>query len=394
MSNPSLPILIVGAGPVGLCLALALNRRGVPCHVFEALPELSDEARASTFHPATLEMFAEWGVIEPVLAAGHKVDRLMYWERETLTCLGEFPYRLIANDTPYPFRLQLPQCELTRLVKPLVEDLAPGTVHLAHTLTAFEQHPDGVEATFATPNGPVTWRGAYLCAADGARSTVRKQLNLRFDGLTYPDRFLLAATDLDFRPWFPALGPVNYIFDPEEWVIILHLPDVVRVVFQAGPDEDETAIVQTPAVRARLDRFLGRSVPYTIHKVSLYSVHQRVAETFRCGRILLAGDAAHINNPAGGLGMNSGIHDAHHLAEALYRVWHGGPETALDDYATARRHVAQTFIHQHTAESYAAMVVRDPAERQRRNAHYRALAADPAQARAFLLKAAMLEHRI
>ncbi len=394
MTNPNLPVLIVGAGPVGLCLALALNRLGVPCHVFEALPELSTEARASTFHPATLEMFAAWGVIEPVLAAGHRVDRLMYWERETLQCLGEFRYELIANDTPYPFRLQLPQCELTRLVKPIIEAVAPGTVHMAHTLSGFRQADGQVEATFTTPHGEVTWRGAYLCACDGARSTVRKQLNLRFDGLTYPDRFLLAATDLDFRPWFPALGPVNYIFDPNEWVIILHLPEVVRVVFQAGPQEDETVITQPSAVRARIDRFLGREAPYTIHKVSLYSVHQRVAETLRVGRVLLAGDAAHINNPAGGLGMNSGLHDAHHLAHALHAIWQGAAETVLDDYAQTRRQVAQTFIHQHTAENYAAMVVRDPVERQRRNAHYRALAADPAQARAFLLKAAMLEHRL
>jgi 3-(3-hydroxy-phenyl)propionate hydroxylase len=394
MQNTSLPVIIVGAGPVGLSLALALARKGVPFQIFEAMPELSDEARASTFHPATLEMFAEWGVIDDVLALGHKVDRLMYWERESLQCLGEFDYKLIANDTPYPFRLQLPQCELTRILKPIIETLSPGSVHMAHTLTVFRDEGDYVSATFNTPLGEKTVTGAYLCATDGSKSTVRKQLNLGFSGLTYPDRFLLAATDLDFRPLFPNLGQVNYIFDPEEWVIILHLPDVVRVVFQAGPDEDEVAITKPESVRERIDRFIGQSANYTIRKVSIYSVHQRVADTFRVGRVLLAGDAAHINNPAGGMGMNSGIHDVRLLAGALEKVWLGDASAALEDYAQIRRKAAMEMIQRHTHENYAAMVVRDPIARHKRNKRYRAMAADPVKAREYLLKAAMLEERI
>ena len=388
------PVLIVGAGPVGLCLALALTRKGIPWQLFEARPDLNEEARASTFHAATLEMFAEWGVIEPVATRGNRIDKLMYWERETLQCLGEFNYNTIAADTAYPFRLQLPQCELTRVLKPFLDDLSPGSLHMGHEFTSFVDRGDGVDATFRTPTGDRTVKGTYLCAADGSRSDVRRQLGLGFSGLTYPDRFLLAATDLDFRPLFPGLGLVNYIFDPEEWIIILHLPDVVRIVFQAGPDEVEEDIIRPESVRARIDRFVGRKTDFKIHKISIYSVHQRVADTLRAGRTLLLGDAAHINNPAGGMGMNSGIHDAHALAAAFDEVRQTGSEVALDEYAHVRREAALNSIQRHTSEGYAAMVVRDPAKRHERNEEYRAMAADPLRAREFLLKASMLEHRI
>lgn len=388
-----LPILIIGAGPVGLSLALALARRGVRVEVFEALPELSDEARASTFHPPTLEMFAEWEVIDAVLAQGHTVRSLEYWERATREHVARFDYALIANDTPYPFRLQLPQSRATRSLLPHIQQRPYARVHFNHRLMGITQTAGGVTAEFETPTGPLTVEGTYIIGADGSRSTVRKLLNLSFEGLTYPDRFLLVPCDVDLQPIFPGLGPVNYIFDPEEWIIILHLPEVVRVVFQIKPAEDEAEILRPDAVHARLRRLVGAQ-PFTIKGTSIYSVHQRVAETFRVGRVLLAGDAAHINNPAGGMGMNSGIHDAHKLAQALIEVLNGGADSALDDYARVRRTWAVERVQRHTHETYSAMVVKDEARRLARNARFRALAADPRAAREYLLQASMLDERI
>lgn len=367
--------------------------QGLPAQVFEALPELSPEARASTFHPPTLEMFAEWGVIDPVLAQGHKVGRLQYWERATRHLVADFDYALIAGDTPYPYRVQLPQCEVTRILKPLVEADPHGAVFMSHQLVRFDDKGDCVEATFETPDGIKTVRGLYLCGADGSRSTIRKQLGLTFEGLTYPDRFLLIPSDINLKPLFPGLGPVNYFFDTEEWVIILHLPDVVRIVFQIRPEEDEAEILTAASLGARMQRLVG-DTPFTLKGPSIYSVHQRVAEKFRVGRVILLGDAAHINNPAGGMGMNSGIHDAHNLADKLGRVLTGEPDTLLDQYAAERRAWAVNKVQRHTHEVYSAMVVRDEAARQARNAHYRALAANPQTAREYLLKASMVEERI
>jgi len=379
------PIIIIGAGPVGLCLARALQLKGVPVQVFEQLPELSPEARASTFHPPTLEMFAEWGVIDEVLAQGYQVRSLEYWERATRQRVAKFDYALIAQDTPYPFRLQLPQSRVTRLLLPPLADC----VHFNHTLIAITHDASGVTATFKTPGGAKIFEGAFIVGADGSRSTVRKLLGLKFEGLTYPDRFLLVPCEADLTQAFPGLGPVNYVFDPEEWIIILHLPEVVRVVFQIKPDESEGVVLRAESISARMRKLLDNA-PFALKTPSIYSVHQRVAETFRVGRILLAGDAAHINNPAGGMGMNSGIHDAHQLAEALAQ----NDDALLDDYARVRRQWAIEKVQSHTHETYSAMIVRDEAERLARNQRYAQLAADRVRARAYLLKASMLEERI
>ncbi|NWF70652.1 MAG: FAD-dependent monooxygenase [Chloroflexi bacterium] len=387
-----MPVLIVGAGPVGLSLALALQKLGVAVQVFEALPELSAEARASTFHPATLELFAAWGVLDALLARGYRVHSLQYWERSTRQKVAEFDYGLIAGDTPYPFRLQCPQSILTRILKPTVERAAP--VYMDHTLVSLRDAGDYVEATFATPQGTKTVRGSYLCGADGARSTTRRELGLSFEGMTYADRFLLVATDIDFQPLFPGMGAVSYVFDPQEWVIILHLPDATRVVFRIRDDEDEHAIRAESALRARLRGFLGTEMAYAIKSHSLYSVHQRVADTFRVGRVLLLGDAAHINNPVGGFGMNSGIHDAHFLAPRLQRVLSGASHALLDEYAAKRRAYALHHVQQSTAQNYAQMSAAAADQRRARDAELRATAADPTRTRAYLLRASMLEDRI
>ncbi|HEX2622910.1 MAG TPA: FAD-dependent monooxygenase, partial [Phototrophicaceae bacterium] len=333
----TLPILIIGAGPVGLALAVALQRQGIPCQVYEQLDDLSPEARASTFHPSTLEMFAEWGILDAVVARGFRVDSMQFWERDGHELLAQLEYCHIADDTPYPFRLQCPQSVVTRLLKPIIETAQPGTVHMGHTLTRFEDHGDHVTACFATIDGEVVVEGAYLCGADGSKSLVRKQLDLSFEGMTYQDRFLLVASDIDFKRIYQQFGAVSYIFDPDEWVIVLQLPDMTRTVFQVHPHEQDADILQPAAVYERFAKFAGTEVIPQLHGISIYSVHQRVAETFRVGRVLLLGDAAHINNPMGGMGMNSGIHDAHCLSGYLTQVMNGGHDSLLDDYSARRR---------------------------------------------------------
>ncbi len=388
------PVLIAGAGPVGLSLAVALIHQGIPVEVFEALPELSTEIRASTFHPATLEMFAEWGVVKNVLTQGQMVDRLTYWERSTRAKIAEFHYSAIAADTTFPYRLQCPQSVLTRILRPLVEQSPLANVHMAHKLVAFEDSGTHVETRFETPTGHVTMQGAYLCGTDGSRSVVRKQLGLSFEGKTYEDRFLLIGTDLDLTPYFPEIGPVNYMYDPKEWVIILHLPDVVRIVFRLREDEGAAEAMMETAVRQRIARFLETEADYNIKHISNYNVHQRVAETFRVGRVLLAGDAAHINNPSGGMGMNSGIHDAYHLAPKLAAVLTGEPDSLLDKYSRERRQVAMQMVQNYSDKNYRDLAAQSTAEREKRNAMMRATAADPVKARAYLLRASMLDERI
>lgn len=394
MGDP-LPILIVGAGPVGLSLATALAKQGLTIALFEALPELSTEIRASTFHPATLELFAEWGVVDALLDNGQRVDQLMYWERSTRQRIAAFDYHLLAQDTPFPFRLQCPQHIATRVLKPLLEQSEFATVFMGHRYLDHVDHGTHVEARFETADSTIiTVKGAYLCGSDGSRSAVRKQLQLPFEGMTYEDRFLLVGADLNLTPYFPNIGPVNYMFDPEEWVVILHLPDLVRIVFRMQAHEQEEEALQETAVRQRVARFLGQDVPFNILMTSVYKVHQRVADRFRVGRTLLLGDAAHINSPAGGMGMNSGIHDAHNLADKLTRVMAGGSEALLDQYNAERHAVAQNLIKIQSDRNYKDWTAKDDTYRLRRNTELREAAADPKKARAYLLKMSMMTDRI
>jgi 3-(3-hydroxy-phenyl)propionate hydroxylase len=394
IKSPSL--LIAGAGPVGLSLALALSRRGIAVRVREAQSGLGSEARASTWHPPTLEMLREWGVADAIIARGFQVDRLQYWERETRTRVAEFNYARIAGDTPFPFRLQCPQSAVTPILLDALRATGLADVRFDHSLTGFETGPDGVVATFDTPAGPRAETSDYLVGADGARSAVRKGLGLSFEGATYTDRFLLIATRFDFTPIFPGMGPVSYIFDPHEWVILMRLPEVVRVVFRLAEDEDEAVALTDNAIQNRFAHLIGiQTGPVPILQRSTYTVHRRVADTFRHGRVVLAGDAAHVNNPTGGMGMNSGIHDAHALATAFGAIAEGGdPDAALDAYATERRRVALELVQQVTDQSSRWMNARDLNERLERNAVLRAEAADPVRHRAHLLRAAMLDARI
>lgn len=389
-----LPIIIVGAGPVGLSLAAALAHRGIPAHVYEQGAELSTEARASTFHPPTLEIFAEWGLADKLLAAGHRVHCLQYWERESRELIAEFNYQAIANDTAYPFRLQCPQSILTRLLKPHLEAHPLSDVYMNHRFLGYEDLGTHIIARFETPEGEKTVEGRFLCAADGAHSSVRDAMGIDFEGKTYRDRFLLIATNIDFKPIFPQIGSVAYLFDPKEWVILLQLPDISRMVFRIPQDADAHAVQEISALKERIQRFIGIDFDFTIHSSSIYNVHQRVAAQFYKGNAILLGDAAHINNPMGGVGMNSGIHDAQYLAGIIQRILKGESIALLQDYEDARRGYALNHIQEQTDKNYHDMSAEDETYREARNQAFRSIAADPVKLRVYLLKTSMLTERL
>jgi len=382
-------VLIIGAGPVGLSLALSLAREGIKVTVLEAQNQLSDEARASTIHPPTLEFWRDLGVADRVVDAGIRVDRLQYWERGSRELLAEFDYSLISKDTAYPFRLQCPQATVIPLLAAELQ-AAGGKILFGHKLIGIAQDAEGVNASIVGPEGAYQSRCSWLAGCDGASSAVRQSLEIPFPGKTYEDRFLLTSTNLELDPVYPGIGPVAYIFDPREWVIVMQVPGATRVVFRLHPEEDAAAAQEPSALRARLDRFVGSSLNYGIHSSRIYRVHQRVADQFRKGRILLAGDAAHINNPAGGMGMNSGVHDARDLGIAFIELFREGDDSALDRYAANRRAIAAEGVQTHTDQHYGELSTTQEAQRQARNQAYRSAAQDPETARKWVLERAML----
>ena len=396
MTNQQLPVLISGAGPTGLTLALALGKAGYKVEVFEAEQQLADEIRASTIHAATLEYWDSLGVAERIIAKGKKSQTLQFYERASGECVATFDYALIAGDTKFPFRLQCPQNLVTRELLPAALETGNVNVHMAHAVQRFVDNGDSVTLYVDTPQGEEkAVVGSYLCACDGPRSPERIQLGIQFpDVSVYEDRFLLIGTDLDLQTIYPGIGPVAYFYDPDEWIICMELPTMTRTIFRIPPDVDTTDLKSEASCRQRLAKVVGNKTDYEIKVVNYYSVLQRAAETFRVGRVCLAGDAAHLNNPTGGQGLNSGAQDAAMLAEKLISVLEGGPETALDEYSRVRRDYHRNMVQQKAARNYADLVLTDQEDRAKRNEAMKAMAQDPEQARAYLLRASMLDHRI
>ena len=366
-------VIVAGAGPVGLTAALTLHRLGVDVTVLEAGDALATESRASTFHPPSLEMLADLGVLPALLAQGLVSPRFQYRERGG-GVIAELDMGLLAGDTPYPFRLQCEQSKLTRLLLPL---LPPGTVHFGQRVDGLAQDSAGV-----TVHAGDTFRGDWLIGADGANSAVRRSLfGDAFEGITYPDRFLVGSTDEDLTALLPGIAEVNYLFDPVEWLVVLRTPDHWRVLLPTPPDTPDDV------EKARLaDRLLGVADPgrpWRVAHTTLYRVHQRVAASFRAGRVLLAGDAAHINNPLGGMGMNSGIHDAVLLSRALVE----GDDDAVTATATARRDVARNYVQKSTHSNWEKLRAGGASAYAD---ELRALAADPVAARTYLLRSSMI----
>ncbi len=385
------PILVVGAGPVGLITALRLAAQRLPVLLVEREPTLPQDLRASTFHPPTLEMLDELDLTAGLLARGLRTPTWQVRWHETGE-KAEFDLAVLAGDTRYPFRLQVEQRVLCALAaeraraEPLV-DLRFGC-----ELVSLTQNADRVDAVLRDAHGAtVAVRTPYLLACDGARSTVRSLLGLGFEGLTYPETTILATTTFPFEEHLPGLSNVNYCWYAQGTFSLLKLPDTWRVSLYADEGESAERAATPQAVAAKLQRIVATPAPYPIGEVRPYRIHQRIVDDYRRGRVLLAGDAAHLNSPSGGMGMNGGIHDAWNLTEKLPRVLRGeAPAALLDTYTTGRRVVALDDILRQAHANRLRMQQRDPAYRRAELARLQAIAADPRQAREHLLQTSMI----
>ena len=267
-------------------------------------------------------------------------------------------------------------------------------VMMATAFTGFDQDMDGVTAFIENEAGEKDrLRGRYIVSCEGARSIVRKECAIAFEGFTYPDRTLNIEVAYDFKKHGYTVR--NYISDPEEWSNLFHWkgpPERWRVHFPTDPDDDPDALTAPEAMQQRLQRFLPTGKPFDIVGCNLYTVHQRVAAKFRRGRAILAGDSAHVNSPIGGMGLNSGVHDAFNLADKLAAIWRGvGDETLLDRYERQRRHIAVQHTQQQTIRNKKLLAEKDPAVRRRNHDELRRHASDPQLARKFLLRTSLIE---
>ncbi len=390
-------IIVVGAGPVGLCLALALAQQDIEVCLIEALGNdnfLEQVPRAGTNHPATLELFDRIGLYQHLEPRGIIAPLFHYWDRNQSKLIAAFDHVHLRHDTRFPYVLQCERIKIVEEALKLARAHANIDLRLSTTFTSLTQSADGVTAEVINAAGErETIAGAYLVSGEGARSLVRKQLDIAFEGFTYPDRTLNIEVAYDFRRH--GYTERNYISDPDEWSNLFHWkgpPDRWRVHFPTAPEQDETALTRPEALQARLQRFLPTGKPFDIVASNLYVVHQRVARKFRQGRAILAGDAAHVNSPIGAMGMNSGIHDAFNLADKLARILRGeAGEEILDRYERQRRHVAVQHSQAQTIRNKRLLAERDPAVRAKNHDQLRRTAEDPVLARAFLLRTSLIE---
>jgi 3-(3-hydroxy-phenyl)propionate hydroxylase len=383
-------ILIAGAGPVGCVAALSLARRGIPVTLFEAESQLPALSRASTFHPPTLDMLDELGVAAGVIAHGLVCPVWQYRDRAR-GIVAEWNLGFLADHTRHPYRVQCEQHRLTALIAGLLEELPEAELRFNARVAGVSQNAGSVTVQLETPDGTEQVTGAYLIGADGASSLVRKAVGIAFDGLTFPELWLVASTPFDFSQRFDSLAPISYVADPEEWFVFVRVPGLWRVLVPARAGETADDIVAEDNLQARMQRVCATGEPYEIAHRTAYPVHQRVAARYRAGRVLLAGDAAHINNPLGGMGMNGGIHDAVNLADKLALVWRGEAEPAtLDRYDRQRRSIALEYVQSATLRNKELLEEQDATVRHARQDALRETAADPAKAKEFLLRSSMI----
>lgn len=388
-------VLIAGGGPVGLICAYALAQEGISVTVLDENPELQDDPRAATTHPATLELLDRLGVIDEVIEQGLVAERFEFWDRPTGEKIAVFDHALLADDTPFPFVVQCEQFKLAKIVYARLQPLKNATVLFNHRVAALSQDETGVTATVETPDGARTFAGDWLIGADGGRSVVRKSSGIDFEGFTWPERFLVLSTPFDFEKE-RGMSYRNYIADPDEWCNCFKVagdgpPGLWRLVFPADPNAAEDELLSDEFVQNQMQKFFRRDTDYDIVHRNLYNVHQRVASTFRKGRVLLAGDSAHVNNSIGGMGLNGGIQDAMSLSEKLARVIKGdADETLLDLYDRQRRTYAVEFVQEQTIENKKRLEAKDAGARAQNLANLREISSDAAKHRTFLLRSSMI----
>ena len=373
------PVVIVGAGPVGLVAALRVAQTGAVVRVLEKRNGLSRASMASTFHPATLEILSRLGVWSPELGAGIVVPNVQYRDRDA-GVLAEFHLDLLADETAFPYRLHLEQAELTPILLAALEAMPNARVEFGAEVVGLTQDPDGVDLEVRYGERVETVRADVVLAADGSRSRVRDLLDIAFEGEAYATRVLRLMTPADLDRSMPGVAALSYVYHGERSCSLLRMHDCWRIIFRVPATmSDDDAL--DPAWHAEL---IAEHLPVEAEalgdiQTDIFAVGKRVAARYALGRVVLLGDAAHITNTRGGMNMNCGIHDAWTLGAAAG----AGDMAALHAAAKARRQVAVNQLIPRTDRTVA------PGQDWREGVL--AYARDPRAARAYLREACMLD---
>ncbi len=388
---------VVGCGPVGAMLALSLCRRGFHVTMVEANPAPVEDQRAATVHPPTVEMLVALGLQDAAWEGGLLSPIFHYRDRVTGDLVAVFDVGVLEGEVPYPFVLQWEQYKLVLAALAEAEKTGLLTCRFSHTLLELRQNADHAAAMLQHDGEQETVEFDYLVGCDGGRSTVRKLAGIDFEGFTWPERFIKIGTTFNFLETDKGYCTRNYFSDPDEWLNLFKVkgpgePGIWRGIFPTRIDETDEEALSDEGVQARLQKFLPKSGEYDIAYHALYKVHQRVAAIFNKGRILLAGDSAHVNNPIGGMGMNGGIHDVVNLAEKLEGIRNGIlGEEALDRYTRQRRKAQVDFVQAQSMANKKSLSEKDPVARQQHLDMLRRISEDRQAHKRFLYRSSLID---
>lgn len=382
-------VVIVGAGPVGMTAAIALADAGVNFVLLDKLAEGVNTSRACVVHARTMEVLDGLGLAETMAARGEVIDSFVLHDGpRTLASLS-----FAGLPTDYPYALLIPQ-DVTESVLLDRLERAGGEVTRSCQVTGVVSGADGVTVSYLDASGAsVDVTGAYVIAADGMHSVVREQAGIGFGGDSYPESFVLADVKMS---WPSPRNQIGLYLDPAGVTVVVPLPDpegaryrVVATVAEANEKPSLDEVQALLSARGPKGEIVAREVLWS----SRFRVHHRLADTYRAGRVFVAGDAAHVHSPAGGQGMNTGIQDAAVLAGLLARVIAGGePDALLDEYEATRRPVAQDVVKLTDRMTRVATVASKPA-RGVRNTVISLAAKIPAVRRTFAFTLSELGYR-
>jgi len=385
-------VTIIGAGPSGLTLAWWLVEQGVSVTVLEREIAIPRDMRASTFHPATLDLLTDSGLATELIERGTVVPQWQYLIHES----GErvvFDMAHLSEMTAHPFRLQCEQFQLTELLAEKLANQPLCELRLGATLQSVIPGESQVTVQYQSAGEDSVNVCDWLIAADGASSQVRKSLGLHFDGQTFPKTSITLVLEYPFEDDIPNLLGVNYVWLPDRHYSLMRLRNTWRLTYSPEQDQDIESALSDAVAQTHIARVSPRASGAAILTRNYYTLHQRCLARFCHGRTLFIGDAAHLNSPAGGMGMNSGIHDARSLADHLVPVINGDDPSLLERYDRRRRTIAQEEVQRLSARNYARHRETEASKRMLIWNELQEIVSDPVKHRDFLLDAAMIRSR-
>jgi 3-(3-hydroxy-phenyl)propionate hydroxylase len=332
------------------------------------------------------------GIAKELISMGLKTKQWQFRVHET----GEkavFDLGHISKDTKYPFRLQAEQKELCRIATKKAETDKNIDLRMGHQLNGLVQNDAFVVISASTEGRPdYTIEAPFVVAADGGSSKIRDIMGLQFSGLTYPETTILVATQFPFHEHIEGLSNVNYVWSDWGTFSLLRLPGIWRCSLYPDINETVDEATQPNSIKEKLTRIVPKQTDHKILEVRPYKIHQRILDRYDHGRVVFVGDAAHLNSPSGGMGMNGGIHDGWNLSGKLKDILlDHQPLTKLSLYSEQRQKIAEKEILKNADKNRSRMQERDKDFRASELQRLKEIANDPKRARDFLLRSSMIK---